>query len=82
MELNLGLDLKGGMNVTMEVDVVDLIKSLANHSQDPTFNKAISQAKKMQEDSQEDFVTLFARAFESIDPNAKLSSPDILVILN
>lgn len=77
LELNLGLDLKGGMNVTMEVDVVDLIKSLANHTTDPTFNKAIAEAKKMQEDSQEDFVTLFAKAFEQIDPNAKLSSPDI-----
>jgi len=77
LELNLGLDLKGGMNVTMEVDVVDLIKSLANHTTDPTFNKAIAQAKKMQEDSQEDFVTLFAKAFEEIDPNAQLSSPDI-----
>ena len=77
LELNLGLDLKGGMNVTMEVDVVDLIKSLANHTTDETFNKAIAEAKKMQEDSQEDFVTLFATAFEQIDPNAQLSSPDI-----
>ncbi|MFR7810878.1 MAG: hypothetical protein ACLU4N_17305 [Butyricimonas faecihominis] len=40
LELNLGLDLKGGMNVTMEVDVVDVIKSLANHSTDPAFNHA------------------------------------------
>lgn len=77
LELNLGLDLKGGMNVTMEVDVVDLIKSLANHSTDPSFVKAIEEAKKMQEDSQEDFVTLFAKAFEQGSPGVQLSSPDI-----
>lgn len=77
LELNLGLDLKGGMNVTMEVDVVDLIKSLANHSTDPTFNKAIERAKKMQLDSQDDFVSLFGKAFEEVDPSAQLSSPDI-----
>jgi SecD/SecF fusion protein len=77
LELNLGLDLKGGMNVTMEVDVVDLIKSLANHTSDPSFTKAINDAKKMQEDSQDDFVTLFARAFEQGSPGAQLSSPDI-----
>lgn len=77
LELNLGLDLKGGMNVTMEVDVVDLIKSLANHTDDPSFNKAIEEAKKMQENSQEDFVTLFANAFEANSPDAQLSSPDI-----
>jgi len=77
LELNLGLDLKGGMNVTMEVDVVDLIKSLANHTTDPSFNKALAIAKKQQEDSQDDFVTLFANAFEANSPDAELSSPDI-----
>ncbi len=82
LELNLGLDLKGGMNVTMEVDVVDLIKSLSNHSKDATFNEAISRARKMQENSQEDFVTLFARAFKEVDPSAKLSSPDIFRNIN
>ena len=73
-ELGLGLDLKGGMNVTLEVSVVDVIKSMANNSQDPTFLKAIADAQKMQQNSQLDFVSLFQQAFEAVDPNAKLSA--------
>lgn len=73
-ELNLGLDLKGGMNVTLEVSVVDLVRVMANNSTDPTFVKAINDAQQMQRNSQEGFVTLFGRAFEKIDPNAKLAA--------
>jgi SecD/SecF fusion protein len=73
-EINLGLDLKGGMNVILEVSVVDVIKSLSNYSTDTTFNKAIKEATIMQEKSQDDFVTLFGKAFEKIDPNAKLAA--------
>src|SRR5688572_14722347 len=73
-ELNLGLDLKGGMNVTLEVSVVDLIRSMANNSQDPTFVKALSDAQALQKTSQKDFVTLFGEAFQAIDPNAKLAA--------
>lgn len=76
-EINLGLDLQGGMNVTLEVSVVDLIRAMANNSTDPTFNAAIDKALEMQKNSQEDFVTLFGKAFASIDPNAKLASPAI-----
>lgn len=76
-EINLGLDLQGGMNVTLEVSVVDLVRAMANNSADPTFNAAIEKALEMQKNSQEDFVTLFGRAFTSIDPNAKLASPAI-----
>ncbi|MFN7013087.1 MAG: protein translocase subunit SecDF, partial [Bacteroidia bacterium] len=76
-EINLGLDLQGGMNVTLEVSVVDLVRAMANHSNDPTFNAAIEKALEMQKNSQEDFVTLFGKAFKSIDPNAKLASPAI-----
>jgi SecD/SecF fusion protein len=76
-EINLGLDLQGGMNVTLEVSVVDLIRAMANNSTDSTFNAAIEKALEMQKNSQEDFVTLFGKAFESIDPNAKLASPAI-----
>ena len=47
-EINLGLDLKGGMNVTLEVSVIDVIKSMANYSTDTTFNQAIAEAAKMQ----------------------------------
>ncbi len=73
-ELNLGLDLKGGMNVTLEVSVVDLIRSMANNSTDPTFTKALEDAQQAQRNSQKDFVTLFGEAFEKIDPNAKLAA--------
>ncbi|MCC7231667.1 MAG: protein translocase subunit SecDF [Bacteroidia bacterium] len=73
-ELNLGLDLKGGMNVTMEVSLVDLIRSMANNSNDPTFNKALANAQAMQSNSQKDFVTLFTEEFTKLDPNAKLAA--------
>jgi SecD/SecF fusion protein len=73
-EINLGLDLKGGMNVVLEVSVVDLIKSLSNNSKDPTFLKAIELAHERQKNSQEDFVTLFGEAFEEIDPGARLAA--------
>ena len=77
LELPLGLDLRGGMNVTMEVDVVDVVKSLANNSQDPAFLKALDEAVKMRTTSPKDFVTLFGEAFAKIAPNAQLASPDI-----
>ncbi|MCX6292551.1 MAG: protein translocase subunit SecDF [Bacteroidetes bacterium] len=73
-EINLGLDLKGGMNVTMEVSLVDLIRAMANYSTDPTFNKAIDNALKAQSNSQKDFVTLFGEEFTRLDPNAKLAA--------
>ncbi len=77
LEMNLGLDLKGGMNVTMEVSVIDIIKAMANNSKDETFVAAIAKAKAMQKDSQKEFVVLFGEAFKSINPTAQLSSPDI-----
>lgn len=73
-EVNLGLDLKGGMNVTLEVSVIDVLRSLANYSTDETFNQAIDLAKKKQESSGADYITLFAEAVKEIDPNASLSS--------
>ncbi|MDD2303720.1 MAG: protein translocase subunit SecDF [Prolixibacteraceae bacterium] len=74
LELGLGLDLQGGMNVTLEVSVVDLVKSLSNFSKDSTFTAAIRMAKEKQKTSQEDFVTLFGKSFEQISPNGKLAS--------
>lgn len=74
-EINLGLDLKGGMNVILEVSVVDLIKSLSNYSKDPVFLKALDRAKELQQNSQEDFVTLFYQAFREVAPKgASLAS--------
>jgi SecD/SecF fusion protein len=73
-ELNLGLDLKGGMNVILEVSVEDVLKALSNYSTDKTFNAALTRAKKMQTASQADYLTLFGRAFQEIDPNARLAA--------
>ena len=73
-EINLGLDLKGGMNVTLEVSVVDVIRALSNNSKDETFNTAIFSALEKQRDSQDDFVTLFATAFAELDADAKLAA--------
>lgn len=72
-ELNLGLDLKGGMNVTLEVAVVDIVRALSDNNKDPKFNKAIELALAKQKSSQTDFVTLFVESLKEIDPNAKLS---------
>lgn len=73
-ELNLGLDLKGGMNVILEVSVEDILKALSNYNPDKSFNAALARAKEMQRQSQADYLTLFGRAFQEVDPNAKLAS--------
>ncbi len=74
LQLGLGLDLQGGMNVTLEVSLADLIKSLSNHSKDSTFTAAIKLAAEKQKNSQDDFVTIFGKAFEEVSPNGKLAS--------
>jgi SecD/SecF fusion protein len=74
-EINLGLDLKGGMNVTLEVSVVDLVRSLAGANQnDPTFKKAIDRALELQKNSNKGFVDLFGQAYKEVDPNASLAA--------
>ena len=73
-EINLGLDLKGGMNVTLEVSMVDILKTMSGHSKDSTFNKAINIALEKHKNSKSDFVTLFAESFKEIDPNAKMAA--------
>jgi len=73
-ELNLGLDLKGGMNVVLAVSVSDIINALSGHSDNPVFKKAMKKAHEMQKNSNKDFVTLFGEAFQQIDPNARLAS--------
>ncbi|MCD4791489.1 MAG: protein translocase subunit SecDF [Bacteroidales bacterium] len=73
-EINLGLDLKGGMNVTLEVSIGDIVKGLAGNSQNPTFQEALKRAYEKQKDSQKDFVTLFGESIEEIDPNFSLAS--------
>jgi len=75
-ELNKGLDLKGGINVILQISVRDILKGLANNSSDPVFNKALAEADAAQKDSQESYLDLFFEAFEK-NEGAKLASPDI-----
>ncbi len=72
-ELNLGLDLQGGMNVTLEVSLDELIRSMSNNPADATLNAAIARANQLKVNSQENFVTLFGRAFEQENPGASLA---------
>lgn len=72
--LNLGLDLKGGMNVTLEVQIDEVVKALASYSKDNAFNQAIIDAKNAQKTNNADFVTLFGKAYQEKNPNGKLSS--------
>ncbi len=73
-EINLGLDLKGGMNVTLEVSIGDIVRGLSGSSQNPTFLEAMALTYEKQKDSQKDFVTLFGESIEEIDPNFSLAS--------
>lgn len=72
-QIKLGLDLKGGMSVVLQVSVEDIIKAMSNYSKDSTFNKALVLAKERQKDTQENFVTVFGQEFQRLDPNAKLA---------
>ena len=73
MEIGLGLDLKGGMNVILEVSVPDVIKALADNKQDETFNQALATAAKQATTSQDDIVTLFIREYHRLAPDAPLA---------
>lgn len=72
-ELMLGLDLQGGMSVTMEVGLDGLLKSLANYTKDVQFNKALNQAVARKANSGADLITLFREEFAKVNPNAKLA---------
>lgn len=73
-EIPLGLDLKGGMNVTMEIELTELVRSLANNPTDETFNKALSNANSKLKTSQESLITLFVAEYESLNPSGKLAT--------
>ncbi len=74
-EINLGLDLKGGMNVTLEISVVDVVKALANDSKDPNFTQALSDAVNKQKNStaDADFISLFVESYKKISGDAPLA---------
>ncbi|WP_225036953.1 protein translocase subunit SecDF [Winogradskyella sp. SM1960] len=75
--MNLGLDLKGGINVILQISVRDILKGLANNSKDPIFNKALDDAELLQTNAQESYLESFFRAFDAIKGDTKLASPDI-----
>ncbi|QNJ98112.1 protein translocase subunit SecDF [Constantimarinum furrinae] len=76
-QLNKGLDLKGGINVILQVSVQDILRGLANNSKDPAFNQALANAVELQKQSQETYLESFFRAFEAIPGDNSLASPDI-----
>lgn len=84
-QINKGLDLEGGINVTLQISVKDIIKGLANNSQNPVFAKAISETDKIRK-PQESYLDAFFRAFDQANKEAgtavKLASPDIFANRN
>jgi SecD/SecF fusion protein len=75
--MNLGLDLKGGINVILQVSVKDILKGLANNTKNPVFNKALDDASELQKNSQNTYLQDFFVAFDKIKGDTKLASPDI-----
>lgn len=73
-ELNLGLDLQGGINVTMEVELSGLLRSMSNNSKDPNFLKALENANARKANSNADFVTLFVEEYKKLAPNGRLAA--------
>lgn len=73
MEIGLGLDLKGGMNVTLQISVADVLRSLSNNNTDVNFNKALSNATANQADNK-DFLSAFVNEYKKLDPNIRLAA--------
>lgn len=73
-EINLGLDLQGGMNITLEIAVEDVLTALSNNSTDPAFVQAMADAKKAMNNSTDDFITLFANAYHNVAPEGRLAA--------
>ncbi|MCZ4222224.1 protein translocase subunit SecDF [Pedobacter rhodius] len=72
-EINLGLDLKGGINVTMEISLSELVKSLADNTNDANFNKALQNAQTQLNAGGKDYIKLFVDEFEKLSPGVKLA---------
>ena len=72
-QIGLGLDLKGGMNVILEISVPDVVETLAEHKSDPAFKKAMAEARKAEETSQSDFISLFVDAYKKYAPGHRLA---------
>lgn len=72
-QIGLGLDLKGGMNVILEISVPDVVETLADHKQDPAFVKSMTEARREQEATQGDFIDLFVKAYHKNAPGHRLA---------
>ena len=72
-QIGLGLDLKGGMNVILEISVPDVVETLADHKTDAAFVKSMEQAKKEEETSQSDFISLFIKYYRQNAPGHRLA---------
>ena len=72
MGIGLGLDLKGGMNVILEVSVPDVVDALADHKDDANFKQALAQAKQEAKEGQGDFISLFVKDYKALAPNSSL----------
>jgi SecD/SecF fusion protein len=73
-ELRLGLDLEGGMSVTMQISLAELLKTLSNNNTDVVFNQAIANATKDETTTQTDYITLFVQDYEKLNPDGKLAT--------
>jgi SecD/SecF fusion protein len=73
-EINFGLDLKGGMNMILEVRVSDIVKALSNYNQDESFIEALRLASQREKNSTRDFISLFGEAFEEVAPEGRLAA--------
>jgi SecD/SecF fusion protein len=76
-QLNKGLDLEGGINVTLQISIKDILKGLADNSKNPVFNKALADADELSKNSDDTYIDLFFEAFDKIKGETKLASPDI-----
>src|SRR5688500_2002238 len=72
-ELLLGLDLQGGINVTLDIALDGLIKGLSNNPKDPSLQKAITEAQRRKLNSDQNFIDLFAAAFKDVNPGLKMA---------
>ena len=76
-ELNKGLDLKGGINVILQISIRDILSGLAENTRNPVFNKALDEADVLQKSSDEPYIESFFKAFDAVKSGEKLASPDI-----
>jgi SecD/SecF fusion protein len=73
-EINFGLDLKGGMNLILEIQISDIVQALSNYNQDESFQEALRLARQREKNSTRDFITLFGEAFEEVAPDGRLAA--------